>query len=66
MWYWLSVYALVVVAVAVPVLLLYLVDLLLRLTVAATRFTVRNLRTAVAGRKESDNTRWTAIWRKAA
>jgi hypothetical protein len=66
MWYWLSVYAVVVVAVAVPILLLYLIGLLIGLTVGATRFTVHSLKTATAVRKASERTHWTAFRRKAA
>jgi len=50
MWYWVGVYALVIIAVFLPFVLLYMIAGVLWLGVMATRFMVRNVKNAWAVR----------------
>jgi hypothetical protein len=64
--YWLGVYLLVVIGVAVPFLLLYVVGILFWLTITAVRSMMRGLKHALADQPDFSRTHWSAIRRKAA
>jgi hypothetical protein len=66
MLYWLGVYVLVGVAVAISLLALYVVGIVLWLTVTAILSLMRDLRKALATRPDFCRTHWSAIRRKAA
>jgi hypothetical protein len=66
MLYWLGVYLLVVISVAAPFLLLYLVGLVVWLAAGAIGSTKKILTNALAVRKGFSRAHWSAIWRKAA
>jgi uncharacterized membrane protein len=66
MLYWLGVYLLVAIGVAVPLLLLYVVGLVFWLSVAAIRSTVRSVRDVLPVRTDFPRANWTVIRRKAA
>jgi hypothetical protein len=58
MLYWLGVYVLVVIGVAIPFLLLYIVGSLLWLTITAIRSMMRSLQHALAARPDFSRTHW--------
>jgi hypothetical protein len=66
MLYWLGVYLLVAIGVAVPFLLLYVVRLVFWLGVTAIRSTVRRLSDVFPVRTDFARANWTVIRRKAA
>lgn len=65
MLYWLGVYLLVAVSVAIPFLLLYLVGILFWLAFTSIRSALRSLRETLAFRRDLGRPHWTAIRRKA-
>ena len=66
MLYWLGVYALVVVAVAVPFLLLYLAICVCWLGLAAVRFAIRSIANARPIRADFARPNWSVVRRRAA
>jgi hypothetical protein len=66
MLYWLGVYLLVVIGVAVPFVLLYVVGLVFWLSVTAIRSTVRSVRDILPVRTDFPRANWPVIRRKAA
>jgi hypothetical protein len=66
MLYWVGVYLLVAIAVAVPFLVLYVVGLVLWLSVAAIRSTVRSVKGVLPVRTDFPRANWSVIRRKAA
>ena len=66
MLYWLGVYLLVAIGVAVPFLVLYVVGLVFWLGVAAIRSTVRSVRDVLPVRTDFSRANWSVIRRKAA
>ena len=66
MLYWLGVYLLVVIGVAVPFLVLYAVGLVFWLSVAAMRSTLRSVRDVLTVRTDFPRASWSVIRRKAA
>jgi hypothetical protein len=66
MLYWLGVYVLVAIGVAIPLLILYAVGIVLSLTVTAILSLMRGLRHALAAQPDFSKTYWSAIRRKVA
>jgi hypothetical protein len=66
MLYWLGVYLLVALSVAIPFLLLYFVGILFWLAFTAIRSASRTLRDTLAFRRDLGRAHWTVIRRKAA
>ena len=64
--YWLNVYLLVAIGVAVPFLLLYIVGLLFWLIRAAIGSTIHGLKNVFAVGPGFWSGHWSVIWRKAA
>jgi hypothetical protein len=66
MLYWLGLYLLVIVGVAVPFVLLYLVAVFFWLALGATRVLMRNLKDMLTARPDFSRAQWSGIRRKAA
>ena len=66
MLYWLSVYMLVVIGVALPFVLLYLVGVFFSLAFCAVRFVMRSLKNILTGRPEFAHAQCNIIRRKEA
>jgi hypothetical protein len=66
MLYWLGVYLLVIVGVAVPFLALYVGGVLLWLALGSIRFAKRRLKDALTLQPDFSRTQWSVIRRKAA
>ena len=66
MLYWLGVYLLVVIGVAVPLMVLYVVGFVFWLGIVAIRSTVRSVKNALPVRTEFARANWFVIRRKAA
>jgi len=66
MLYWLGVYVLVAISVAVPLLVLYVLGIVLWLILTAIRSTIRSLKDALAVRPDFSRAYWSVIRRKVA
>jgi hypothetical protein len=66
MLYWLSVYGLVAIGVAVPLLVLYVLGIILWLIITAIRSMIWSLKDALAFRPDFSRAHWSDIRRKVA
>ena len=66
MLYWLGVYLLICIAVAIPFLLLYVAGIVFWLALSGLRSVMRNLRDVLEARADFARSHWTAIRRKTA